>query len=811
MNDDELDRTIRSGLAELADQAHEPAPFPVDAAPRGDLPQLGPPRRERGSHRIRYLSVAAAFLLAVVGLGVWTLVGDTGDGDIDAVDDVPEEPGGFEAWGPGWHPIDPGPVPAMHGAQLMWSSDRLVVAGSAPSGSDGSVARVFAFDPATRDWSELPRPPVGASRFVVAGERLVAVGSDEEWPAEPVREWATLAQGAGDWVVHGPVPESPVLAQAGAIGVGVGRDRLVWTGERVIDVGLGAVLDPATGTATELPVPSDVIAYTHLLAATPVWTGDQVVLTAWSDRPGLAWNALGADRTDVPGPVTEGWPRSTSSAAPTVAIGGEVVLASDGTDEGSNPSSTGYIATFDPATGEWTRLPDIPGPSNTTCPYRLTAVGDSPVVQPCSDGTDEALRLVGDTWNSIGAPPISGCCITSWLGTDDALVTWSTDADTLNDPRAPYVDAAVWVPPSDAADSTPAGSAGDERSEGRADRGAWRRLPTGPADGRTFPAFAWAGDRLVIWGGETTSEVEWTDSGAVYDPATQTWDDMADAPLSPRSEASAAWTGTELFICCGRSPGGGDETAAAAYDPGTDAWRDLAPAPTTVAFGTAVWTGSEVLVVGPNRVGWPGSSTVALAFDPTSGEWRQLDAPPVALGATPPVSWTGEEAVVWTSVHSSGGSGGFTLDVDAGTWQELPSVPDELAIDAPAMVATATEVLIWGPPVDAPTTSAGAVLDRTSGEWRPMADDPLGSGERGNGVVGSPSAAWTGSEMVIWTGAVAAAQPQSDTRIIAYAPATDTWRELGRADSTAHRPQLALDEDLLAIATHLPSMVALDR
>lgn len=806
MNDDELDQTIRSGLASMIDRAHEPAPFPSDPAP-GDIPAQMPPRRGHDTRRVRYLSIAAALVFGVVGLSVWTISDD--GGDIDAVQDARNELRGFAGWEPGWHTLDPGQVPAMNGAQMTWTGERLIVSGRHFPSAGETVAQVFSYDPATREWTELPRPPRQTNRIVAAGDTLVVVGFDDGLPTASAQEWATLAPGADEWTSHGPVPESPALAQAGV--TGVGREQLVWTGARVIDVGLGAVLDPATGDAAELPMPEDIYAYSQLLSATPVWTGEQVVLSSWSDRPGLAWDALGTDWQDVPGPVADDWPRSSGSASPAALAGSDVVLVSDGTEDGSVPSQIGYTASLDPGTGEWTRLSDIPGPSNTTCPYRLTAVGDTPIVQPCDNGYETPLRLVGDTWSEIGVPPFSEeCCMGTWLGTDQALIMWSTDIDTLNNPRAPYVEAAVWIPPSTAASSddpdadAPNSNASDDVT-GVSD---WQRLPAGLADGRTFPVFEWAADSLLIWGGETTSETEWTDTGAVFDPETETWTEMSPGPLTPRSESSAVWTGAELFICCGRSPDSGNETAAAAYDPTTDTWRDLPAAPTTVAFGTAVWTGAKVLIIGPGQVGYPDSPTVAMTFDPATDEWRELDGPPAALGLEPPVVRTGDDAVVW----SSGGDPtiGYTLDVDDGRWQELPQVPDDLAIDRPSMVATDTEVLIWGQPIDSPTTSAGAVLDRTTGEWRPMANDPLDSGDDWNGVPGSQSAIWTGTEMLIWTGAVAAPQPQNDTRIIAYTPATDTWRELDRARTTHHSPPLALREDLLAVGTVSPSILSLD-
>lgn len=39
------------------------------------------------------------------------------------------------------------------------------------------------------------------------------------------------------------------------------------------------------------------------------------------------------------------------------------------------------------------------------------------------------------------------CCLGYWLGTDEALVLWSTAVDTLNNPLAPYVGAPIWIPP----------------------------------------------------------------------------------------------------------------------------------------------------------------------------------------------------------------------------------------------------------------------------------------------------------------------------------------------------------------------------
>jgi hypothetical protein len=44
--------------------------------------------------------------------------------------------------------------------------------------------------------------------------------------------------------------------------------------------------------------------------------------------------------------------------------------------------------------------------------------------------------------------------------------------------------------------------------------------------------------------------------GATYDPATGTWRDLAEPPLSPRRDHVAVWTGDELLIWGGRVQNG---------------------------------------------------------------------------------------------------------------------------------------------------------------------------------------------------------------------------------------------------------------
>ncbi len=410
------------------------------------------PDRPAGHRTARRWALAvAAVVVALIGAGVWS-ASDDGT-DLDTTDTTAPGPSPFAEWAPGWTTIDVGPVPHLGSAALAWIDDSLVVAGGV-AGDGATQARAFRFRPADRTWTELPVPPFSPTALVAAGDVLVAVGEvdpSQSLPSE-AHQWATLRVGDGGWRSHGLAFSAPALVAAGAANTGGGRAALVWTGQRVIDVAHGTVLDPATGTADMLPMPDDVVPYSHLLYANPVWTGRQVVLVGWSDRPGLAWDAIGSEWTDVPAPITPAErPAVVGSSAAVVTGDGRIVLVSGGTiNDETGWSGGGVAAAFDDATGRWERLPHIPAPATTNCPYRLVAVAGQPVVIPCDgwDGTGEPLRLTPDDgWTSIGPiPGLPARWAGSLLGTEEALFVWTTSTDTTNDPDAPYTAGAAWIP-----------------------------------------------------------------------------------------------------------------------------------------------------------------------------------------------------------------------------------------------------------------------------------------------------------------------------------------------------------------------------
>ena len=123
---------------------------------------------------------------------------------------------------------------------------------------------------------------------------------------------------------------------------------------------------------------------------------------------------------------------------------------------------------------------------------------------------------------------------------------------------------------------------------------------------RDWHSGVWTGSEMLIWGGRFVGCglgcIEYLDNGKRYDPATDTWQDMAAAPLTPRYQHTAVWTGSEMIVWGGAaviSDTGYLANDGARYNPTTNSWTPLAPSGLTGRVGhSALWTGSEMLIWG---------------------------------------------------------------------------------------------------------------------------------------------------------------------------------------------------------------------
>lgn len=215
------------------------------------------------------------------------------------------------------------------------------------------------------------------------------------------------------------------------------------------------------------------------------------------------------------------------------------------------------------------------------------------------------------------------------------------------------------------------------------------------------------------------------------------WVAVAPSPLSPRTNVVVAWTGAHVLVVggdealcpppaalCGAS--GRGFTDGALYDPRTDTWTRIADAPAPITAGETATVPGTVYVLTTAPLGQPGEPTKALySYSIYEDEWERIMLPSDAD------NW-GLEAIGTTVVLYSGDDefqreADYILDPETGTWAALPDDPLPLSFGR-RMTWNGTELFLFAhelvdnPGADGlpPTLLAAYSFDDTS--WRRLAD-----------------------------------------------------------------------------------------
>ena len=174
--------------------------------------------------------------------------------------------------------------------------------------------------------------------------------------------------------------------------------------------------------------------------------------------------------------------------------------------------------------------------------------------------------------------------------------------------------------------------------------GSWRVLTASPLAQRAAATVVWTGQEIIVWGGCDASIPQCDDfgqglftDGAIYEPSSDRWREMAASPLPPGNRPSAAWTGTEVIYYAGLAEPGSasaaDGPVAAGYDPAGDRWNPLPEPPfgPRQGLGLAWSANSDLLFAWGGSVGFNDGDQLddGAAFDPSTNTWLMLpDAPP---------------------------------------------------------------------------------------------------------------------------------------------------------------------------------------
>ncbi len=128
--------------------------------------------------------------------------------------------------------------------------------------------------------------------------------------------------------------------------------------------------------------------------------------------------------------------------------------------------------------------------------------------------------------------------------------------------------------------------------------------PTGVRDVGSYTVGAWTGSQLVVWGGYATRFVSYLANGAVYDPNSNSWQEIDGPPgMHGRAGNAAVWDGRDVIFWGGDSYAKGTSFTpygdGARFNPTTGKWSILPPAPAAARYRhSAVWTGTEMIVWG---------------------------------------------------------------------------------------------------------------------------------------------------------------------------------------------------------------------
>jgi hypothetical protein len=366
-------------------------------------------------------------------------------------------------------------------------------------------------------------------------------------------------------------------------------------------------------------------------------------------------------------------------------------------------------------------------------------------------------RRGGDDATELLAPPVGSAAEGTWESLPEAPIS------------ARFQQAAVWTGDEMVVFGGNDGGAGSGNAGGAAAyspaTGSWRQLADPPDDVSGSAVAVWTGSEVVAFGGPPDGRTH----GAVYDPQADSWRPVASSSLGTTvsSFTHVAWTGEQVLVVGAfglRTPGG--KRGAALYDPATDHWTGLPDAPEALPEGKAVWTGTELVLVGTDE----GSGSrapqrlYALALDPATATWRTFPDAPLAARGQALVAWTGSEILVAGGHDYARASNvgdrrdAAALDPATGTWRLLPEAPaafegidryDDVTVDGQVIAFLTADregrVLVFDPATEA-------------WRWATAPDRPeLQAPDELPGRREAPVVS-TGSSALIWGGGVSSAE-----------------------------------------------------
>lgn len=320
---------------------------------------------------------------------------------------------------------------------------------------------------------------------------------------------------------------------------------------------------------------------TRLVAVRSINGGHDVAAYVYDSAPGTASHAA---------PSGFGWRGTT-----TVVWTGKRVLVIGGS---SGTTDSPPWPAYDPVADVWEEL-EVDRPPDGV---RVGRGGVWTGTEVVFVGAGVALDPQTGSWRVIAASPLAERLAATVVWTGEEIIVWGgcdasiPQCDDFG--KGLFADGAIYQPSTDS----------------------WRVMAPSPLPPGNRPSAAWTGTEVLYHAGLVEPDAAASAPGGVaasYDPARDRWSPLPDPPLAPRQGLGLAWSNSSrLLFAWGGSTGfndGDQSDDGAAFDPSTETWLTLPDAPPRSArHGHSVATMEDALYVDG---GWPSSRPMVLTPD----------------------------------------------------------------------------------------------------------------------------------------------------------------------------------------------------
>lgn len=314
------------------------------------------------------------------------------------------------------------------------------------------------------------------------------------------------------------------------------------------------------------------------------------------------------------------------------------------------------------------------------------------------------------------------------------------------------------------------------------------QMPPAPLIGRTKHLAAWVDGSFLVWGG-SGPEGPLAD-GAVYDLDDRTWTRLDSPPdFEPRASPIGVAGGNNVLVTGGLTPTTSGNAQAVLFDSAERVWQRIDPSPIGLELGWGFWTGEQFVLIGAESdSGAERGRMSVVIYSVGERRWTVGTPMPGSVRAGASAVWTGTELVIWGGVTSADTPGalqplatGLAYDVSSDEWRTIALAPLDPRHGHSA-TWTGSQMVVWGGAVDE------VWVADYDGQRGPFADgaiyDPRSDTWRAfsSGFPGRSHhiAVWTGSAVLFWGGDVRTGDSSFRrlTDAILFEPASQCWTEV---------------------------------